>query len=36
MDENFKNRFVTRCVIPPQGRDDYFAGRFIRAQHSAG
>ena len=34
--KNFKNRFITRCVIPPQGRDDYLACRFILAQHSAG
>jgi hypothetical protein len=32
--KNFENRFMTRCVIPPQGRDDDFACRFIPAQHS--
>lgn len=34
--KDFKNRFITRCVIPPQRRDDYFACRFILAQHGAG
>jgi hypothetical protein len=31
--KDFNNRFITRCVIPPQGRDDYFAWCFIFAQH---
>jgi len=29
------NRFTTRRVISPQGRDDYFCSAFIIAQHSA-
>jgi hypothetical protein len=29
------NRFTTRRVISPQGRDDYFSSAFIIAQHSA-
>ena len=28
--------FITRRVIPQPDRDDYFAFRFIRAQHSDG
>jgi hypothetical protein len=32
----FMNCFTARRVISPQGRDDYFASRFITAQHSAG
>jgi hypothetical protein len=34
--KDLKKRFIARCVIPPQGRDDYFACRFILAQHNAG
>jgi hypothetical protein len=34
--KDFRDRFIIRCVIPPQGRDDYFAPRFILAQHNAG
>jgi hypothetical protein len=34
--KNLTNCFITRCVIPQRGRDDYFASRFIIAQHSAG
>jgi hypothetical protein len=30
------NCFITRRVIPQQGRDDYFVSRFIIAQHSDG
>ena len=30
-----ENYFIIRCVIPPQSRDDYFAPRFILAQHNA-
>jgi len=30
------NCFITRRVIPQQGRDDYFVSRFIIAQHSTG
>jgi hypothetical protein len=30
------NCFITRRVIPQQGRYDYFVSRFIIAQHSTG
>jgi len=33
--KDLTNRFITRRVISPQGRDDYFAWRFIIAQHSS-
>jgi hypothetical protein len=35
-DERLEESFIARCVIPPRGRDDYFAYRFIPPQHSAG
>jgi hypothetical protein len=33
--KDLRNRFITRCVIPLQGCDDYFSPRFILAQHGA-